>query len=128
MNKTYEIDQTKAMAMWKNHSAAFQTQNIEGIVADFHDDGFMVLNGKVIQGKENLKKAFTYIVACGAEGTKTDLQPPVFKDEVVYLKWRFIPKGETASILGTDTFIVLDGKIHSQTVACDLFDRIPFKE
>lgn len=127
MNKTYEINEKTLLAMWEKHGVAFFSQNVDAVVADFHEDGFVILNGQIVKGKDNLKKAFAYVMDCFGKQGKQTLEHPVIKDEIIYLKWRFVPNGKTDSFVGSDTFVVLDGKIHCQTVICDYFDQVPFK-
>lgn len=129
MNKTYEICGKTTMALFESHGKAFFARDFEGIATDFPEDGFVILNGKVYKGKENLIKVFKHVTNIFDNcGKQTEFEPPVFHDEVIYLKWRFVAKDQTVSMLGTDTFVVLNGKIHSQTVCCDIFDQIPLKE
>lgn len=129
MNKTYELCEKNTLALFERHGKAFFARDFDAIVADFDEDGVFVLNGKVFKGKEKIKKVFEYATNIFDNcGTQKDFEAPLFLNEVIYLKWRFIPKDKTEALLGTDTIVVLNGKIHCQTVTSDTFDLFPMKE
>lgn len=124
--KSYEVSQNETIEVFQRHSNAFLSKNVDGILANYAEDGALILNGKVYKDKEQIKKVFKYSISIFENfGRQEGFEEPAFQNEVVYLRWRFLPQNKTESLLGTDTIVVLNGKIHTQTVSCDIFDEIP---
>ena len=85
--------------------------NIDGVIADYADDAILVSNmGGVTKGVEALRAVFSHTPGDLFAGMEMTAEH--FDGDIGYIAWK------TASIpMGSDTFVVRDGKIVAQTVA-----------
>ena len=87
-----------------------------GLLADYTDQSFVIApDGSVLEGPSQMKPAFAAIIAEFAKpGASFSVDKTVIKGEVAFVTW----SAETADNVyefATDTFVVRDGKIASQT-------------
>jgi ketosteroid isomerase-like protein len=103
-------------AIVRNHLQAFVEQKgIDAILSDYDDNARFHSEAKMYQGKQEIGEFFAgFIAALPAGATKRFALRTLRVDgELAYITWsagREIP-------LGTDTFVVRNGKIVSQTFA-----------
>jgi hypothetical protein len=99
-----------------NHLQAFLEQRgVNAIVADYDDDARFYSESRIYQGKQEIGGFFTDFLAALPEGAldRFSLRSRWIDGKVGYITWSVgsdIP-------LGTDTFVVDNGKIVSQTFA-----------
>jgi hypothetical protein len=100
----------------RRHLRAFLEQRgIDAIVSDYADDACFISESRVYRGIREIRQFFEDFIA----GLPPDvigqflLRSARFVDHVAYITW----SAGTAMPLGTDTFLVRDGKIVLQTFA-----------
>ncbi len=97
--------------------AAFGAQDIDKILADFTDESVMMVPGAKFVGPEQMRPLIEgFLEEFSMEGTTFNLIELQVDGEMAYINWTAeTPKAVYA--LGTDTFIVRDGKVVMQTVS-----------
>jgi hypothetical protein len=99
-----------------NHLLAFVEQKgIDAILSDYDDDARFHSEARTYQGKQEISEFFVNFIASLPVGARErfSLKTLRIDGELAYITWsagREIP-------LGTDTFVVRNGKITSQTFA-----------
>ena len=100
----------------RNHLQAFLDQKgIDAIVRDYDDDARFVSESRTYHGKREIGSFFEAFIASFPSGAiqRFSLRTLRVEGEIAYITWsvgRFV-------LLGTDTFVVRNGKIVSQTFA-----------
>ena len=100
-------DETKAVL--DHHNATLEAGDVDGIMEDYTEDSVFISNlGGVTKGLEAIRGVFAM-----SPGSLPDVEFGVehVDGEIAFVTWQAegIP-------LGTDTFVVRDGKIVAQTV------------
>jgi ketosteroid isomerase-like protein len=96
------------------HDEAFKKGDVDAIMADYAADAIMIGPVGVLKGLAAIRESFTRVLTLRSPGRpelRTDKL--VIEGEVAYMTWSLSP----AVPMGTDTFIVRNGKIVVQTVA-----------
>lgn len=96
-----------------HHIDAFSSGDIEAIIRDYSDESVLFTPAGAIRGVEQLKSFFNGFVRNLPPGfmESFDMVRKDVDGEVAYIVWQ---SGDIAP-LGTDTFVVRDGKIVAQT-------------
>lgn len=100
----------------QTHLQAFiRQQGVDAIVRDYHDDASFLSEARTYHGKGEIREFFqAFLASLPADATdRFSLRTLRVDGEVAYITWSLgadVP-------LGTDTFVVRDGKIVSQTFA-----------
>jgi ketosteroid isomerase-like protein len=100
----------------RNHLAAFVEQKpVDAIVSDYADDAIFCTEATIYRGRQEIQGFFEgFIASLPAQAVNRFTLRSLWVDRnIAYITWRVgndIP-------LGTDTFVVDDGKIVSQTFA-----------
>lgn len=100
----------------RRHLQAFlQQQGIDAIVGDYADDACFISESRIYRGTHEIRLFFEdFIAALPPDATgQFLLRSARFVDHLAYITW----SAGRALPLGTDTFVVRDGKIVSQTFA-----------
>lgn len=113
-------DGHSAAAMTKkvidDHLADFGSGNIDAILANYTDDSVVIVPGKVLRGPEALRPMFEELVAeFSAPGVTFELLNEDIAGNMLMLVFK-AKTGKGVIELGTDTFVVRDGKIAQQTI------------
>ena len=98
------------------HLTAFlEGRGVDAILSDYHDDAVFLTPQAVYRGKPAIRDFFLDFMANLPAGARDDfeLNRIEIDDELGYIVWSV----NGAVSLGTDTFIVRDGKIAQQTFA-----------
>jgi uncharacterized protein (TIGR02246 family) len=111
--------ETKAVV--EHHLAALSNGDLEGVLQDFTDDSVLLTADGTFKGREALRAFFAAALAgIFKPGTYTFTMDVVrVEGEVAYIVWRASCAGAEI-VLGTDTFVVRDGKISTQTFAAKI--------
>jgi len=103
-------------AVVRHHLQAFLEQDgVDAIVKDYDDSAQFHTEAKIFHGKHEIKGFFTAFLdglPAGAIG-RFELKTLQVEGSIGYITWRV----GSEILLGTDTFVVHDGKIVSQTFA-----------
>lgn len=100
----------------RNHLQAFLEQKgVAAILGDYDENARFYSEARVYQGKQEIGAFFTdFIASLPADAiARFSLRSLRVDGDIAYITWR---AGEDIP-LGTDTFVVRDGKIVSQTFA-----------
>ncbi|MBI4774397.1 MAG: nuclear transport factor 2 family protein [Deltaproteobacteria bacterium] len=100
-----------------HHLGAFGQGSVEEIVKDYTDQSAVLHPDGVVKGLKAIKAFFGEIFKIFTPGDYTfEMLRQEIQGDVAYILW----KAETPKLtvaLGTDTFVVRDGKISVQTFA-----------
>ena len=100
-----------------HHLKAFGEADINAILEDYTADSVLITPNGPVQGHEQLRPLFEAFFAEFAKpGAVFEMKQRVIEGEVAYIVWT----AETADNVyefATDTFVVKDGKIATQTFA-----------
>jgi ketosteroid isomerase-like protein len=107
---------TATESVVRSHLQAFlEQQGIAAILYDYHEDAQFFTEAKVHHGKQEIGVFFTDFIGSLPEGSidRFALTSMHVDGNVAYITWNV---GDDI-LLGTDTFVVDDGRIVSQTFA-----------
>jgi predicted SnoaL-like aldol condensation-catalyzing enzyme len=106
-----------------HHLVSFQNNDLEALVADYTNESVLVTHDAIYSGQEEIRDFFAALmVHFPKQQSSFEMDKMVVYDELVYIVWH----ANTPSLdvpLGTDTFIIRDGKIDRQTFAGQLIFR-----
>lgn len=114
---TFALADNSAMteAVVNHHLESFGAGDVEALLSDYTPVSAMMTTGVHFTGPDEMRPAFEGLVAeFSKPGAVFEMQHMAVIDDVAYIVW----KAETADNIyqiGTDTFVVKDGKIMSQT-------------
>ncbi len=100
-----------------HHLQAFGAGDLDGILEDFTDGSIIITPDGVRRSRDEMSAFFSTLFADFAKpGMSFSMDQQVVDGEIAYIRW----SAETADNvyeLGTDTFLIRDGKIVTQTFA-----------
>ena len=100
-----------------NHLNSFREGDLERILSDYAPGAVLFTPGGPLRGPEAIRKFFIGLLAeFGKPGAAFSMKAQFVEGDFAYILWT----GETADNvyeLGTDTFVVQDGKIAVQSFA-----------
>jgi hypothetical protein len=101
----------------EHHLTAVGENNLSSILDDYSEESVVVTPDSTYIGLKQIESFFVGIIpAFPTEGTVLEIERTVIENELAYIVWR--AKTPIVEVpLGTDTFIVEDGKIKLQTFA-----------
>jgi len=108
-------------AVLDHHLAAFAAGDVDGILDDYTDASVLITPDGTTRGRDALRTAFNgFFSGLFAPGTYDFVMDASHVEgEVAYIVWHAnCASAEVA--LGTDTFVVRDGKIAVQTFAAKI--------
>jgi ketosteroid isomerase-like protein len=111
-----DIKPSDTQSVVRNHLQAFLEQKgIDEILSDYDDEARFVTEGKTYRGKREIRSFFEAFIASLPPDAidRFSLRTMRVEGEIAYITWS---AGEQI-LLGTDTFVIREGKIVSQTVA-----------
>lgn len=100
----------------RRHLWAFLHQaGIDAIVSDYADDAYFISENRTYRGTSEIREFFEDFIATLPPDAIQQflLRSARFVDHLAYITW----SAGSGLPLGTDTFVVRDGKIVSQTCA-----------
>ena len=104
-------------AVLDHHLQAFGAGNLDGILEDYIDGSIIITPDGVRRNREEMSQFFSTLFAEFAKpGMSFHMDQQVVDGDIAYIRW----SAETADNvyeLGTDTFLIRDGKIVTQTFA-----------
>jgi len=103
-----------------NHLNSFQDNDLETLMRDYTNESLLVTHDATFTGLEEIKTFFVHLIShFPKQKSSFELDKMVVNDGMAFIVWH----AKTPSLdvpLGTDTFIIQDGKIHRQTFAGQL--------
>jgi hypothetical protein len=118
--KTPVIDEAVTKKVLDHHIETFKANDLEGVMADYTEESILITPDRTFKGLAEIRENF--VAAFGAlptSGTTMTVTKTVATRDVGYMVW----KATTPTLefkYATDTFIIVDGKIVSQTYAGDV--------
>jgi ketosteroid isomerase-like protein len=111
-------------AVLDHHLAAFGAGDTDEILKDYTDESVMVTPNGVTRGPDALRPVFNELfTGLFAPGTyEFGMDAMEVEGEVAFIAWH-ATCGEADVPLGTDTFLVRDGKIAVQTLAAQIVPK-----
>jgi uncharacterized protein (TIGR02246 family) len=108
----------------KNHLRAFATGDADEVIKDFTEDSVFVLPDATLRGLDSIRTAYKkFFESLFKPGTYTiTLDRSEVVGDVAYIVWHSVNQGADVT-LGTDTFVIRDGKIAVQTVALKIENK-----
>ena len=98
-----------------HHLSSFRENDLPAVISDYTNESVLITPDGTYKGPEEIKGFFTgLMVHFPKQDSDFNLDKVVAKDGLVYIIWH----AKTPSLevtLGSDTFIVEDGKIFQQT-------------
>ena len=117
VNVSAAPDEAKTKEVLDHHWNTFQTNDLDGVMADYTDESILVTPDKTFKGLAEIRENFVgAFAAFPKDSTEMKLHKSVITQDVAYIIWEAAgPKVKIS--YGTDTFIIKDGKIVRQTYA-----------
>jgi ketosteroid isomerase-like protein len=105
-------------AVLNHHLEAFAAGDVGEVMKDYTEDSVLVLPDATLKGLDSLAAAFSdFFGGLFKPGTyELTMDRTEIVGEVAYILWHSANQGADVT-LGTDTFLVRDGKIAVQTFA-----------
>ena len=107
-----------------HHLASFGAGDVDETMEDFTDDSVMILPDATLRGMDSIRAAFTdFYNGLFKPGTYDFTMDRLeVSGDIAYVLWHSVNEGAEVT-LGTDTFLVRDGKIAIQTFAAMIEER-----
>jgi ketosteroid isomerase-like protein len=107
----------------KHHLEAFGAQDIEAIMEDYTADAVLITPMGTMRGHAEIRAAFVGFWAdIFAAVESFELTCEAVEGEVAYIVWS-CESGTHSLPVGTDTFVIRDGKIVAQTFAGHIIEK-----
>jgi hypothetical protein len=118
--KSTVVDEAVTQTVLDHHVQTFKANDLEGVMADYTEESVLVTPDRTYKGlaeiRENFVGAFN---ALPTSGTTMTVTKSVVVNDVAYIVWTAVTPTLNFKY-ATDTFIIKDGKIVSQTYAGDV--------
>jgi SnoaL-like domain len=72
--------------LFAEHSRALRSENLDDLIATFHDDAIVIANKKVYRGREGIRQVFSRLLS-EVPQAKWEVEP-VWADDVLYIEWK----------------------------------------
>ena len=122
---SFPVDEATTKQVWDHHIAAFGKRDLDAIVSDYSETAFIIVNNKVYEGHVQIRSVFVQLFDLFSHGV-AQVQPAVVKAQTIYILWNLHPDGY-GNFVGTDSFVVEDGKIQAHMIASELYVMFPLK-
>jgi hypothetical protein len=103
-----------------HHLTSFQDNDLDAVVSDYRSDSVLITQERNYTGPEEIRTFFAALMLhFPKHKSNFELDKIVVNHQLVYIVWH----AKTPSLfvsLGTDTFVLKDGKIQQQTFAGDM--------
>ncbi len=115
LNSSSQINQEQTKQVVEHHWKAFKENNLEEVMADYTESSILITPDSTYRGLEQIRGNFiAAFKAFPTEQNPLKLNKTIVERDVAYILWQ----ANTAAfdlLFATDTFIIQDGKIISQT-------------
>lgn len=112
-----------AQEVLTHHLEAFGAGDLDGVMSDYSSDSTFYMPDGVLRGPEEIRPPFEKLLAdVLPPGCQFEMRKQVVEGDLAYIVWS--ASSATVDVpMGTDTFIIRDGKILSQTFAALLIPK-----
>ncbi|HMF73279.1 MAG TPA: nuclear transport factor 2 family protein [Flavitalea sp.] len=118
--KKLTIDEAVTKKVLDHHLQTFQRNDLDGVMADYTEESVLITPDRTYKGLAEIRENFVQAYeALPTNGTTMTVTKSLVSRNVAYIVWKAVsPTVEFK--YATDTFIIVDGKILSQTFAGDI--------
>jgi hypothetical protein len=114
------IDEAVTKKVLDHHLQTFQANDLEGVMADYTEESILITPNRTYKGLAEIRENFVEAYkALPVKGTTMTVIKSVVNRDVAYIVWNAVSPTLNFKY-ATDTFIIVDGKIISQTFAGDI--------
>jgi hypothetical protein len=114
------IDEAVTKKVLDHHVQTFQANDLDGVMADYTEESILITPDRTYKGLAEIRENFVQAYkALPASGTTMTVNRSVVTRDVAYIVWTAVSPTLNFKY-ATDTFIIVDGKIISQTFAGDI--------
>jgi len=108
---------TTTEAVIDHHLEAFGNGDIDDLMVDYSDNSILITPGRTLNNLNEIYALFNkFITDVIMPGSDFELSKKIINGDIAYLIWS--AESDNYRIpFGTDTFVIKDGKIATQTVA-----------
>ena len=101
--------------MIMHHLTSFQNNDLEAIISDYTNESILITQTDTYKGIKAIEKFFAGLIQVfPKQNSSFELDKLVINGDLIYIVWHAKTLFLNIS-LGSDTFIVKDGKIYQQT-------------
>ena len=123
--KKSAIDEAVTKKVLDHHLQTFQANDLEGVMADYTEESILITPNRTYKGLAEIRENFVQAYeALPAKGTTMTVTKSVVSRDIAYIVWKAVSPTLNFQY-ATDTFIIVDGKIVSQTFAGDIVPVTP---
>ncbi len=107
-----------------HHLEAFAAGDVDETMEDYTDESVLIIPDATLTGRDEIRAAFTeFYSGLFRPGTYEFTMDRIEAvRDIAYIVWHSINEGAEVT-LGTDTFVIRDGKIVVQTFAARIEER-----
>lgn len=116
------LTQTKTQEVIDHHLSAFLHADVDEILKDFSNDSELLTPDGPLKGLSAIRSFFEQIFKIVPEGSFFEMKRMIIRDNLAYLAWTCESPFVTIP-LGTDSFIIQNGKILYQTLAAHILSK-----
>lgn len=111
-------------AVLNHHGETFAAGDLDGIMEDYTEDSVLITPDGTLTGLDSIRAAFAgFFEGLFKPGTyEFTMDRAEVVGDVAYIVWHSVNQGAEVT-LGTDTFVIKDGKIAVQTFAARIEER-----
>ncbi len=99
-----------------HHLESFGKGDLDGLLSDYTEESKILTPDGALEGTAGIKPFFEKLGAMFPPGSKFEMIKQIIDGEIAYIVWT-LESEQVKVILGTDTFVIRDGKILTQTFA-----------
>lgn len=100
-----------------HHLQSFGEGNIDELMADYTEDSIIMFESNRLQGLDDIRTFMNdFITNSLPPGSEFELKHIQVAGNVAYIAWT-ASSDRLSFKLGTDTFVIIEGKILTQTIA-----------
>ena len=110
-------------ALLQRHLSAFLGNDLDAVLRDYTDESMLVTADATYTGRQVIRGFFAELVPLFPKAkSRLDLDRMVVDGEMAFIVWHATTPAVTVT-LGTDTFVLKDGKIHRQTFVGQMHEQ-----
>jgi len=114
------VDEAVTKKVLDHHLQTFQRNDLDGVMADYTEESVLITPDRAYKGLAEIRENFVQAYkALPANGTTMTVTKSVVSRDVAYIVWKAVTPTLDFKY-ATDTFVIVDGKIVTQTFAGDI--------
>ena len=118
--KKPSIDEAVTKKVLDHHLQTFQQNDLDGVMEDYTEESVLITPDRTYKGLAEIRENFVAAYqALPTNGTTMTIMKSVVYRDVAYIVWKAVTPTLDFKY-ATDTFIIVDGRIISQTFAGDI--------